>query len=140
MREEISRPTPNGHIVRVTYLSPASGRTTTINYTRITDPYGPTITDRRISAIVISHETRAGGKAVNVRFHPPLVSLQILFHPWNILGTPRPSFPFSSFAQERKHAQSCVMGLHVYLHKHTHTHKKRARESFTSDTLYTSTS
>jgi hypothetical protein len=108
MLEEISRPTPNGHIVRVTYLSPASG-TTTINYTRITDPYGPTITDRRISAIVISYETRAGGKAVNVRFHlPPSSFLSNSFRPWNILATPGPSVPFSSLAQERKHAQGCV--------------------------------
>jgi phosphopantetheine adenylyltransferase len=65
MSMKISRPGPNGHLVRVTYLSLASGSTTTINYTRISDPYGPTITDRNISALVISHETRAGGKAVN---------------------------------------------------------------------------
>lgn len=63
--ETISEPGPNGHVVRVTFLSVASGSTTTINYTRISDPYGPTITDEEISALVISQETRAGGKAVN---------------------------------------------------------------------------
>jgi phosphopantetheine adenylyltransferase len=65
--ETISEPGPNGHVVRVTFLSVASGSTTTINYTRISDPYGPTITDEEISALVISRETRAGGKAVNDR-------------------------------------------------------------------------
>jgi phosphopantetheine adenylyltransferase len=63
--ETISEPGPNGHVVRVTFLSVASGSTTTINYTRISDPYGPTITDEKITALVISQETRAGGKAVN---------------------------------------------------------------------------
>jgi hypothetical protein len=86
MRETISRPTPNGHIVRVTYLSLATGTTTTINYTRIADPYGPTITIRNISALVISHETRGGGKAVNVS-SPPLVSFQYLSVPGKLLET-----------------------------------------------------
>jgi len=63
--ETISEPGPNGHVVRVTFLSATSGSTTTINYTRISDPYGPTIADENISALVISQETRAGGKAVN---------------------------------------------------------------------------
>lgn len=70
VNETISRPGPNGYLVRVTFLSPSASAggptsTTTINYTRISDPYGPTITDADISALVISHETRAGGKAVN---------------------------------------------------------------------------
>ncbi|ETN38402.1 uncharacterized protein HMPREF1541_06437 [Cyphellophora europaea CBS 101466] len=62
---------PNGKVVRVTYTPPtgASGRPAdsaiTINYTRIEDPYGPTITDESISALVVSAETRAGGAAVN---------------------------------------------------------------------------
>jgi phosphopantetheine adenylyltransferase len=65
MTQKISRPGPNGHLVRVTFRSFTSDSTTTINYTRISDPYGPTITDQNISALVISRETRAGGKAVN---------------------------------------------------------------------------
>lgn len=65
MAGKISKPGPNGYVVRVTFLSMASGTTDTINYTRISDPYGPTITDKNISALVISHETRAGAKAVN---------------------------------------------------------------------------
>ena len=36
-----------------------------IEYVEISDPYGPTITDETISALVLSGETRAGGKAVN---------------------------------------------------------------------------
>lgn len=37
----------------------------TIKYVEIFDPFGPTITDESISALVLSQETRAGGKAVN---------------------------------------------------------------------------
>lgn len=36
-----------------------------IRYAELSDPYGPTVTDKSISALVISRETRAGGKAVN---------------------------------------------------------------------------
>lgn len=36
-----------------------------INYVEIFDPFGPTVTDESISALIISGETRAGGKAVN---------------------------------------------------------------------------
>ncbi|KAI9703408.1 MAG: hypothetical protein M1820_005880 [Bogoriella megaspora] len=53
-------PGPNGHVVSSRL---ASGLT--INCVAIQDPYGPTITDSSISALVISAETRAGGKAVN---------------------------------------------------------------------------
>ena len=38
-----------------------------VKYTEIYDPFGPTITEESISALVISGETRAGGKAVNDR-------------------------------------------------------------------------
>ena len=38
-----------------------------INYVEIFDPFGPTITDEKISALVVSAETRSGGKAVNDR-------------------------------------------------------------------------
>lgn len=36
-----------------------------IRYAQLFDPYGPTVTDKSISALVISRETQAGGKAVN---------------------------------------------------------------------------
>ena len=36
-----------------------------IKYVEIFDPYGPTITDEAISALVLSTETRSGGQAVN---------------------------------------------------------------------------
>ena len=39
----------------------------TIECVEIQDPYGPTITDESVTAIVISGETRAGGQAVNER-------------------------------------------------------------------------
>jgi phosphopantetheine adenylyltransferase len=39
----------------------------TIECVEIQDPYGPTITDESITAIVVSGETRAGGQAVNER-------------------------------------------------------------------------
>ncbi|KIV77571.1 hypothetical protein PV11_09361 [Exophiala sideris] len=58
--EYINEPGPNGKVVRVTY-----GDDISINYTEIVDPFGPTITDENITALVISGETRAGGKAVN---------------------------------------------------------------------------
>ncbi|KAL9599110.1 MAG: hypothetical protein Q9219_004068 [cf. Caloplaca sp. 3 TL-2023] len=38
-----------------------------IQYVEIFDAFGPTITDQAISALVLSEETRAGGKAVNDR-------------------------------------------------------------------------
>lgn len=63
--EDIDNPGVNGRIVRHVYqVSPGSGKIT-INYTRISDPFGPTITDESITALVVSAETRAGGKAVN---------------------------------------------------------------------------
>ena len=36
-----------------------------IRYKEIFDPFGPTVTDPQITALVVSGETRAGGKAVN---------------------------------------------------------------------------
>ncbi|KAF2231170.1 hypothetical protein EV356DRAFT_452466 [Viridothelium virens] len=57
-----SVPGPNGHVVSTRL---ASG--ITINCTEIQDPYGPTITDPDISALVVSAETRAGGQAVNTK-------------------------------------------------------------------------
>ena len=40
-----------------------------IRYTEIFDPFGPTITDPAITALVISAETKAGGDAVNKKRH-----------------------------------------------------------------------
>ena len=68
--ECIDEPGPNGKVVRVTYHHPHSNGgdpDIVVNYTRISDPFGPTITDPSISALVVSAETRAGGKAVNDR-------------------------------------------------------------------------
>jgi phosphopantetheine adenylyltransferase len=60
--EEHNEPGPNGHAVHVHYPF-----NLTIKYVEIMDPFGPTITDESISALVISKETRSGGKAVNVK-------------------------------------------------------------------------
>lgn len=57
---EIRNPGPNGHAVLVRYPSGLL-----IRYVEIWDPFGPTITDEDIDALIISTETRAGGKAVN---------------------------------------------------------------------------
>ena len=38
-----------------------------IKYVELFDPFGPTITDEEISALVVSAETQSGGKAVNDR-------------------------------------------------------------------------
>lgn len=50
----------NGHSVDITQSNGL-----TVKYTEISDPFGPTITEEQISALIISGETRAGGKAVN---------------------------------------------------------------------------
>ncbi|KAF1827680.1 uncharacterized protein K489DRAFT_375811 [Dissoconium aciculare CBS 342.82] len=51
---------PNGKSIDITY---ASGLV--VKHTEIQDPFGPTITDEQISALIISAETRSGGNAVN---------------------------------------------------------------------------
>lgn len=58
--EQVDNPGTNGKFVKVTY-----GNDLVINYVRISDPFGPTITIENITALIISAETRAGGKAVN---------------------------------------------------------------------------
>ena len=60
----IDQPGPNGKVVQVVYSPKSSGRIK-VNYTQISDPFGPTITDESITALIISGETRAGGEAVN---------------------------------------------------------------------------
>ncbi|KAF1942178.1 pantetheine-phosphate adenylyltransferase family protein-like protein [Clathrospora elynae] len=58
--QEINEPGPNGHAVHVSYPFGLI-----IRYVEIWDPFGPTITDKDISALVLSLETRGGGAAVN---------------------------------------------------------------------------
>ncbi|KAF2436709.1 hypothetical protein EJ08DRAFT_564039, partial [Tothia fuscella] len=57
---EVNEPGPNGHAILARYPSGL-----TIHYVEIWDPFGPTITEEGIDALVISAETRSGGKAVN---------------------------------------------------------------------------
>ncbi|MCJ1367318.1 hypothetical protein MMC16_006450 [Acarospora aff. strigata] len=65
-------PPGQGRIVWSQVSQPAKGITVKlldlhleIRCVEISDPFGPTITDESISALVISAETRSGGKAVN---------------------------------------------------------------------------
>lgn len=58
--ERASNPGPNGKQVIV---SVAPGLD--FKFVQISDPFGPTITDPDITALVVSGETRSGGKAVN---------------------------------------------------------------------------
>lgn len=58
--EHVSQPGANGQYVRVR----ATGNLD-LKFVQISDPFGPTITDESISALVVSKETRSGGKAVN---------------------------------------------------------------------------
>lgn len=57
---ELHDPGPNGHAINMTL-----NERLTFKLVEIPDPFGPTITDQSISALVLSAETRAGGKAVN---------------------------------------------------------------------------
>jgi phosphopantetheine adenylyltransferase len=56
-------PIPNGRAIH-TKLKNCS---ITIECVEIQDPFGPTITDESVTALVVSGETRAGGQAVNDR-------------------------------------------------------------------------
>ncbi|KAH9843245.1 pantetheine-phosphate adenylyltransferase family protein [Teratosphaeria destructans] len=59
-------PGPNGKALDVTYPThPSLHSTWTIKLTELQDPSGPPITEEKISAIVLSAETRAGGQAIN---------------------------------------------------------------------------
>jgi phosphopantetheine adenylyltransferase len=59
--EPFDTPVPNGKGVR-THLRESN---ITIECCEIQDPFGPTITDEAVSALVVSAETRSGGQAVN---------------------------------------------------------------------------
>ena len=59
-KTHLSEAGPNGHAIHA-WL----GKSLVIKCVQISDPYGPTITDEGLSAIVISAETRSGAKAVN---------------------------------------------------------------------------
>lgn len=58
--KEINEPGPNGHAVHVRY-----GNALELRYVEIWDPFGPTITVQDVTTLVVSGETRSGGKAVN---------------------------------------------------------------------------
>ncbi|KAF3480894.1 pantetheine-phosphate adenylyltransferase family protein [Arthroderma uncinatum] len=53
-------PGPNGRRVIVSLYPDLE-----LRFVQIADPFGPTITDKDITALVVSKETRSGGKAVN---------------------------------------------------------------------------
>jgi phosphopantetheine adenylyltransferase len=60
--QEFNDPGPNGHAVHVSYPFGL-----VIKYVEIWDPFGPTITDKDITALALSLETRGGGAAVNAK-------------------------------------------------------------------------
>lgn len=57
---EVNDSGPNGHAVNVRY-----GDALELRCVEIWDPFGPTITEEGVSCLVLSGETRSGGKAVN---------------------------------------------------------------------------
>lgn len=57
---EVTKPGPNGHAVDIRFNSGLLLRCVEIG-----DPFGPTITESGIDGLIISAETRSGGKAVN---------------------------------------------------------------------------
>jgi phosphopantetheine adenylyltransferase len=61
--EEINEPGPNGHAVLI-HVGSANG-SLLLRYVEIWDACGPTITDPDIDTLIVSGETRAGGKMVN---------------------------------------------------------------------------
>ncbi|KAF2089169.1 hypothetical protein K490DRAFT_38484 [Saccharata proteae CBS 121410] len=58
--DEQHNPGPNGHAVNITLPSKLI-----LKCVEIWDPFGPTVTDESISALVLSGETRSGGQGVN---------------------------------------------------------------------------
>jgi phosphopantetheine adenylyltransferase len=59
--QTMDEPVPNGKAV-ITKLKSCS---VTIECVEIQDPFGPTITDESVTALVVSEETKSGGQAVN---------------------------------------------------------------------------
>ncbi|EPE35536.1 Nucleotidylyl transferase [Glarea lozoyensis ATCC 20868] len=59
--QEVNEPVPNGKGI-FTKLNSCS---VTIECVEIQDPFGPTITDESVTALVVSGETKSGGQAVN---------------------------------------------------------------------------
>ena len=55
-----NEPGPNGTAIHYTFSNGVI-----VECVKISDPFGPTITDESVTALAISAETRAGGKAVN---------------------------------------------------------------------------
>ncbi|CAL3970383.1 hypothetical protein PZA11_006598 [Diplocarpon coronariae] len=60
---EFDEPVPNGRAIH-TRIKPCS---ITIECVEIQDPFGPTVSDESVTALVVSAETRSGGQAVNDR-------------------------------------------------------------------------
>ncbi|KAF2151940.1 hypothetical protein K461DRAFT_279456 [Myriangium duriaei CBS 260.36] len=58
--QEVNEPGVNGHAINTTFSNGL-----TVRCVEISDPFGPTITERDVDALIISAETRSGGKAVN---------------------------------------------------------------------------
>ncbi|KAH8594734.1 pantetheine-phosphate adenylyltransferase family protein-like protein [Bisporella sp. PMI_857] len=58
-----NKPVPNGRAIHTILKSSLI----TIECVEIQDPFGPTITDETVTALVVSGETRSGGQAVNDR-------------------------------------------------------------------------
>ncbi|KAE8352620.1 hypothetical protein BDV28DRAFT_134817 [Aspergillus coremiiformis] len=59
--ERVTQPGPNGKYILINLVQLGL----TLKFVQISDPFGPTITEENISAIVVSQETRSGGTAVN---------------------------------------------------------------------------
>jgi len=61
MITSLDEPVPNGRAIHTTIKACSI----TIECVEIQDPFGPTITDESVTALVVSGETRSGGQAVN---------------------------------------------------------------------------
>ncbi|KAK0113601.1 hypothetical protein ONS95_013846 [Cadophora gregata] len=59
--DSFDEPVPNGRAIHTTIKACSI----TIECVEIQDPFGPTITDESVTALVVSGETRSGGQAVN---------------------------------------------------------------------------